>query len=168
MNGTLVDLKIIMDAICTIFEPEKRRMQSIIDNLVKQNQEILGVTDQGFLYQGDVYYKSKATMHSRLPALAWSLCDQMETFIREKRLFSQEFALIKQTVTRLLYLAKDGDAQMQRDLLPDCLASLVPGLRVLTRQKHVEEMIINDERLLRQYLKALPLMEVYSVSRLLY
>lgn len=163
---TLVDKTIIINAIAEVFEPEKRRLQLMQDRLVQQNQEILCVTDQGFLYQGEVYYKKNATMHSRLPALAWALNDQMEVLIRERRLFSQEFAMIRQTVNRLIYPARD--AQDQRDALPDCLASLVPGIRVLSRQRTVDQMIGDDERLLRQYHKALPLMEVYSVSRLLY
>ncbi|WAK44965.1 hypothetical protein Fifi067_00045 [Erwinia phage Fifi067] len=162
----MLDKTVIMRAVASLCEPETRRLQNVIDKLVAQNQEIVQTNDQGFMFQGDLYYRSNANMHSRLPALAWSLCPQMDVHLKDRRLFDQEFAMIRQMVTRLLYLC--NTLQKQRDALPDCIVNLVPELQAIERVRSVEEVIGNDERLLRQYHKALPLMEVYSVSRMFF
>lgn len=162
----MLDRTVIMDRLKGLFEPEKRRLQDMQDRLVARNQEIVRTNDQGFLYQGDVYYRSKATMHSRLPALAWELCPDMEKLVRERRLFDQEYAIIKQTIVRLL----DGSrtTQDQRNAMPECLVSMVPEFNQYERTRTVEECIGDNDMLLRQYQKALTLIQVFSVTRMLY
>lgn len=156
----------IVKGVKPLFEAEQRRLVSMQDALVTDHKEITLCQDQGFLFNGDLYYHSKATIHSRLPMLAWALNDRMEAYLKEKKKFETERSQINQMLIRLLHLGTTD--QKMRDVIPDCIIYLVPHVSRLNRSVSVETMISHDARLLRQYIKILPLIQLYSVTRLMY
>lgn len=149
-----------------LFEAEKRRLQTGIDRLVEQHQEITNDARAGFMYNGVYFRHSKAKTIERLPMLAWSLNDAMSTHLKDESSVMLDCQQIRQILFKLMSVAQTD--QQLRDVLPDCVVSLVPELDKIPRQDPVELLISHDSRLMRQYTKMLPKMQLYTVSRILY
>lgn len=152
--------------ISKLFEAEKRRLQAGVDRLVEQHQEIMNDARTGFMHNGIYYRHSKTKTIDRLPMLAWSLNDSMNKHLKDEGIIMLDCQQISQILFKLLGLATNQ--QEARDVLPDCIVSLVPQLSGLQRSRPVEDMIEHDSRLSRQYAKMLPKIQMYVVSRLLY
>ena len=142
-----------------------RRIAASIDLMVEKHQEVSNDARMGFMYNGVCYRHSKARVIERLPMLAYSLCDEMNLILKDK----EQVDLEKQQIGQILGQLIKNVASLQdlRNAIPDCLAALVPELANMQRQVEVESLI-EDERLLRQYRKILPVIEVYSVGHLMY
>lgn len=143
-----------------------RRIKNDIDRLIEQHQEVTNDARMGFMYNGDYYRHSQSRTIERLPMLAFTLSDAMAVIVKDKKQVELDKQQIGQILGKLLKDCKNS--QQVRDALPDCLVSLVPDLAKLSRSVPVETMIGNDERLLRQYHKILPVIEVYSVGHMMY
>ena len=158
--------KAIVGIIEKLFEAEKRRLQTSIDRLVEQHQEITNDTRTGFMYNGVYFRHSKTKTIERLPMLAWDLNDAMSAHLKDEAAVMLDCQQIRQTLFKLMSVATSE--QQLRDVLPDCIVSLVPELDRVPRQDPVELLIEHDTRLFRQYTKMLPKMQMYTVSRILY
>lgn len=160
------DTRRIEHIVETLFEAETRRLQAALDRLVEQHQEETKSSLMGFMFNGDYYWHSRNRVLSRLPMMAWSLNDAMLDFLKDEKTIMLDKQQIKQMLFNLVSLA--NSKQEVRDLLPECIISLVPELSKIPRDREVETLIEHHPRLLRQYSKALPKMKVYVVSRLMY
>lgn len=149
-----------------LFQAEKRRLQNGIDRLVEQHQEITNDARTGFMYNGVYFRHSNTKTIERLPMLAWSLNDAMSAHLKDESAVMLDCQQIRQTLFKLMSVAKTD--QQLRDVLPDCIVSLVPELDKIPRQDPVELLIAHDSRLMRQYSKMLPKMQIYTVGNILY
>ncbi len=61
--------ELIQSILKELFVAEDRRLQSSIDLLVSQHQEILNDSRTGFMFNGDYYRHSKTRVLDRLPML---------------------------------------------------------------------------------------------------
>uniref|UniRef100_A0AB39ACL1 Uncharacterized protein n=1 Tax=Erwinia phage Fifi051 TaxID=3238787 RepID=A0AB39ACL1_9CAUD len=156
----------IQDLMAAMFEAERRRLQANIDRLVDQHREITGSSPTGFMYNGVLFRHSKTKTIERLPMLAWSLNDEMNRHLKDEAQIMLDCQQISQIIFKLLSRATCD--QEARDLLPDCVVSLIPKFSQLRRSRSVEEAIEDDPRLVRQYQKMLPKIQIYVVSRLMY
>ena len=156
----------ITEIIEKLFQAEKRRLQNGIDRLVEQHQEITNDARTGFMYNGVYFRHSKTKTIERLPMLAWDLNDAMSAHLKDEAAVMLDCQQIRQTLYKLMSVAQSE--QQLRDVLPDCIVSLVPQLDKVPRQDPVELLIEHDPRLMRQYTKMLPKMQFYTVSGILY
>jgi len=163
--------KLVAELMEKLFEAEKRRLANVITELNRSNKLAKSLQMDGFLFGGQLYMptgvsttvagpgQAKATLH-------FGLNDQMETWLRDQKVIRDDQDLIRQMLFRLL---KSCNSEREiRSALPECLISLVQGLGKEPRADREGYTLDGDERATRQFLKLLPKMEFYSVTRLLY
>ena len=161
------ELHKLVDCITDLLtKADYRRIDNNIDRLIEKHQEISNDSRMGFMYAGNYYRHSKNRVLDRLPMLAFSLCDEMDRIVKDKAKVDLDKQQMGQIIGKLI--AGVSTRQNLRNRLPDCIASLIPDLANLQREVSVETLISDDERLLRQYRKILPVMEVYAVGHLMY
>ncbi|MFP3645208.1 hypothetical protein [Paraburkholderia sp. SIMBA_054] len=161
-----------IDAIKTkLFEPEERRLKAGIDRLVEQNEEILKDNmTRGFMFAGETYQHSESRMlYKSYPMLAWSLNEEMERWLKDRKAVNLDKDQIGQMLFRLLSHVMLGPDQLQetRDALPECLVPLVPVFQGMSR-KFNTQFFLRSDRDFRQYAKILPKIEMYAMTRLIY
>jgi hypothetical protein len=149
-----------------LFDPDERRLGKIITELNANNKRISGTTVDGFRYMGFHVIAPDAKMLGRLPVVDKSLEDQVEKYLIDKRTIDKDRQIIRQALVTLLTGCKTD--QHFRDALPDCIISLVPGLKNLRRYDEPGWTLKHDQRLYRQFQQVLPKMEMYSAVGLFY
>lgn len=153
-----------------LFEPEARRLASMINDLNTKNKELRAVSVDGFLYGGKLYMpsgvstivrsgtQSKVTLH-------FSLNQEMETWLWDCKIIKTDQDLIKQML--FLLLKHCTNEQDLRDTLPECLINLV-FTQPPPRRNQPGYTLEDNERAQRQFQTILPKMELYSSTRLFY
>lgn len=153
-----------------LFEAEKRRINKMIFDLTSKNSKIKNQFTSGFKYQGEMYIPSEYH-HLRiagktLPSLSIQLSEEVITFSNEKIKLEKDMIQVKQLLVCII--ANCNDEQELRDSLPECLVALSP-LKVLPRKFNEPTYLTrSDEHHKREYYRLLPLIEMYSVTQLLY
>ncbi len=160
--------KLITHLLKELFVAEKRRLDKNVADLIRKNNELLGVQHAGFLYYGEYYTatgfknmasKEKVTLHD-------SLTDKIKWHIQDSKTIADDERLIGQIIFKIT----DPCTTLQdiRDSLPECLATMIPALAKLPRHNIEGWSIRQDTRATRQFNKLLPKIEMYSAARLLY
>lgn len=152
-----------------LFEAEHRRLDKIIQELVETNSRLKGSTCYGFMYQGIRYipqvHMNKLGMLKGLPNLHFTLGSQVMVFISDANKIKNDFTRIKQL---LVYLVRNAHSvQDLRDALPECIVALT-NFKSLNRTVADPIDLIDDPHQRETYNKLLPIIEMYSVTCLLY
>jgi hypothetical protein len=163
--------KFLMLLLKSLFKAEERRLNSIIVSLNARHKELYGINLDGFIYRGEKFIPKLETITiagkgQPTKVLHHALNDDMEEFLRDLTNVKTHENSIKQVLFGLLVPCKSP--QDMRDALPECLVGLIPELQAIPRTREPAYTIAHDERAVRQYEKALPKIEMYSISRLLY
>ena len=151
-----------------LFAPEKRRLAGSVDRLCRLNTEATGQSCHSFLWNGDVYTSTESTkiyVQGERPSLAFSLLPEMEAHLSIAKALKKDEANIRQILFKLLYQCNDKQEMM--DALPDCLHNLTNFFAKMQSQKK-QSFILNGPRLIREYNKILPKIEMHAVARLIY
>lgn len=158
-----------------LFTAETRRLDKIIEGLLKDNIAITGKAAIGFVYQGDVYCPDKLrnlwlghlSSGEVLPALHLDLCPRMRDYMEDSKAVLWDKSQIRQTLYQLIFPSRTF-AEI-RDALPDCLAEFLEETRELPRvlsQEHLLNKMTPRQR--EQYNKILEKIQMYCATRLLY
>lgn len=157
-----------------LFAAEDRRIDAMVTELNRQNSEIKKKPLFGFIHLGERYIPESCKMQAAaalrrqpMPTLAFELLPQASNFTNDIAKLKQDKDQIKQVLFKQLYQA--NNLQEVRDSLPDCVAALVPEIAKLNR--FIEDptwLNRNDWRAIRDYERALPKIEMYAMSRLIY
>lgn len=164
----LPNLHAFLDGVLDIlFEPEVRRLASIVDELDAANREIRGHTVMGFLHNGQAFLPKAATIRPKqFPALAFTLTNRAAVWDKDRRQVEEDKQIIKQV---LWLVTKDcttmGDV---RDALPESIVELVPSMRSMQRANEDGYPIKGDSKLYAQYLKVREKIDVYWACRMIY
>ena len=154
-----------------LFVAEDRRLAAILSKLNQRNKPLNDTKLDGFLHAGQFYMPKDASFISgqlayRTP-LHLSLHGDMECFLADRKCVEDEKKLISQVLFTLL--VNCVSPQEVRDTLPECLiAHLSNDIAHLERTDEPSYTIKYNPRALRQYAKALPKIEFYSATPLLY
>lgn len=155
------------DLIEKLFEPDKRRLAKTLAELVLQNKHLTGTLVDGFRYNGMWFFSCNAGKLGKLSIVADTLEVEVDRYLQDKKLVDQDQDLIKQVLVRLLFDCKTEEHC--RNALPECLIPLVaPRLNAYPRNDEPGYTLRDDQRSYRQFLKALPKMEMYSALGLFY
>ena len=154
-----------------LVEPEKRKLQEMVDKLVIENSKLKNKRYLAFTQNGITYKHS--TLHTNLqgvewrPALVFSLSDQFEEFKKVQDELAQEKAVMRQVLT-LLY-EPTHNLQELRDSTPEYLVQFVPEFQDVPRflRDHLT-LVKGQDRLIRQFEKIEPLFKLHAASHLLY
>jgi hypothetical protein len=154
-----------------LFAAEGRRLESDLQRINTLNKSAMQVVVDGFLFMGRFYRPTTGTVlvggkDTPKTSLAFSLHDEMEEHMKDIASIAEEKKLIEQTLSALLNSCH-SDA-MVRNALPECLVNCLSYLSAHSRTKEAAYTIQDNPRALRQYLKILPKMEIYSVTQMLY
>ncbi len=173
MGTTFKTHEIITTILEKIFQPEYRRLGNWIDQLCKQSREAYGDPDLiGFIYSGQVYKpvaaaEAKAANHMiKRRGLHPSLTENMEAYLQDLRVLTEDKAFISQSLFKVLDPCENN--QDLRDALPNCVIDTLPSLQGICRAREQAWTIVHDERALRQFNKILPRIEMYAAARLMY
>lgn len=151
-----------------LMEGEQAFIVRKIAEITSQNNKIKGGNANGFMIRGENFYVDKRViMYQRqtLPHLSDNLCIEGEKFYTE---FLRIRDLSKQ-IEQLFALLLMGKSEFQdiRNALPECVVQFFPDkLGNLPRTAEARDLITNP-RTLRTYDKLLPLIEAFSVTKLL-
>lgn len=164
----LPNLHAFLDGVLNIlFEPEIRRLASIVDELDAANREIRGHTVMGFMHNGKAYLPKAATMRPKqFPALAFTLTNRAAVWCADEKQVGEDKQLIKQ----VLWLVTKDCTSMEavRDALPESIIELVPTLRSIQRTNEDGYTIKGDPKMYAQYLKIRDKIDVYWACRMIY
>jgi hypothetical protein len=154
-----------------LFEAEGRRLESELQRINTLNKSALQTVYDGFLFLGRFYRPTTGTVtigskDTRKNSLDFSLHAEMEEHVKDCASVAEEKKLIEQTLSALLNSCH-GDA-MVRNALPECLVNCLSYLSAHNRTREPAYTIQDNPRALRQYLKILPKIEIYSVTQMLY
>ena len=151
-------------------EPEERRWQLKIDQLVEQNAECdPSNTLKGFMYSGERYVHSQVRMKYRsYPMLSHQLWAEMDAHLLDISMHDLNFSQAGQMIWRLLY--ECNDVAEIRNNLPECLVSLLKEeIKAIPRTFREAYLLYTgaDERAKRQFEELLPMIEGMVVTRML-
>lgn len=149
---------------------EARRLQSSIDRIVDQQEEISpsnGV--MAFMYKGTVYRSSLARFkpgNNQYPTLHLSLWSMMDEHLSDAVYVERD----RQTLGQVLYKCLNGYTDMQdfRNRLPDVLVGFLTEHRQIPRTVSFEEATCLNERDMKMYQRIQPRLEMYAISRMIY
>jgi hypothetical protein len=150
-----------------LFIAEERRLNKAILSLEELNSSRQGKELDGFLLNG-IYYRPigrKTPPPRDKPTLHYLLWDAGDSFLKDRRKTDENKQMVRQAMVNSLEPART--LQDYRDSLPECLVFALPQLQSLSRTRE-EGCLIEDRRKHEQFIKALPLMEMLSVTRLIY
>ena len=159
---------LIKHMLSELFVAEKRRLDQAVANLIRQNNELYGKQNAGFLYYGEYYTASnfRTTTSKEKITLHDSLTEKIEWHIKDAKIIADDERLIGQIIFKLIDPCKT--LQDIRDSLPDCLAMIIPDLARLPRHNEQGWSLRQNTRASKQFEKLLPKIEMYSAARLLY
>ena len=155
-----------------LFEPEKRRLNGVIIDLNRSNKELKALKVDGFLYGGKLYMPSGVSTvalaaNQAKSTLDVSLWNEMDRWVKDRKSIEDDVAMVRQMLFKLLKPCKTK--REVRNALPECLVNLIQGLAANhPRHDTAGYTLEGDERSMRQFVKFLPKMELYSVMGLLY
>lgn len=151
-----------------LFVAERRRLSKIIDNLVAQNDELVELPKEGFIYNGTRYYMQGCSTNSRvLFSLDRSLIPSMREYLADESFINNDEKIISQVLFTAIVNCQND--QELRDSLPDSLVSLFPSTGILPRMVQTPGYLLMDnERGYRQFLKVVDKIDFYCATRLLY
>jgi len=137
------------------------------ENNVLRRKKQLGHTT-GFIFDGVAYLLPEHDYKN--PGLHGLECEleyEMETLLKSQKERSQE---IKQISMTLFLICKDHvfDHQDLRDLLPECVIPAFPELTHLDRTRPAAYSIEEGSSLKARWEAALPRIEFYTATRMLY
>lgn len=151
-----------------LFQAEDRRLQKWLNEIVTANYRENRLSQPvGFIYGGAYYrpdWQGAGKFQKR--ALHSSLWDQMDAWIKDKTVITDDRQMISQSLFSLIETC-DTD-QGIRDALPECLVSCIEPYRTMKRDQEEAWTLKRSERQYRQYQKLLPKIEMYAVSMLIY
>lgn len=158
----------VITAVCAIlFEAEFRRLNSNMDKIITNNNDLLHAQYDGLIHNGTRYRLSNIIKgYSGFPAAHPELWDAVVAHSKDMDRVDHDNKMIKQ----ILFKLTTDCISMQdlRDALPDCLANLVDKLHLYDRTREEAYTISNDERAVRQYITLRPKIEFYCMARLIY
>ena len=160
-------LKIILDK---LFEPEERRLNETLIQLNRDHRELSKSPSDGFLYQGKLFIPKQhtvmITVTGKHPVLHVDLFSRMDAHLKDAEIVANDKAQIK---LALFNACVDLlEPQGIRDVLPECLVPLVPGLERYQRMRDPGWTLQPGKRNHRQFNIAIPKIEMYAAARLLY
>jgi hypothetical protein len=121
----------------------------------------------GFVFEGVSYILPEHNFSSLLPGLEEDLVDEMKVLLASREDTGKE---IKQISQLMFLMAKDHVETTQdlRDLLPECLIPAFPSLTQLDRTREPAFSIQDSPKMLDRWEKALPRIEYFTATRMLY
>ena len=153
-----------------LWEPEKRRLNRLLERINEQNKQIHKTTTDGFLYNGEYEVPKKGSTilpsRGRIPPLDSSLWSEMEDLLCQRRESINNLHFCKQTIFSLI---KDcSTLQGIRDALPDHLWMITGFKEQIPRTKPELWTVQNNPKLLEQYKLFEEKIAVFLAGRLMY
>lgn len=153
-----------MDA---LFQSEANRIEQSIERLDRENRDIRGSAEWGFMWQGQRFVpKSSPYRVIKVPALAFELRHSGNFLLKDIKQVDEDRQMISQVMH--LLIIDCVTEQDYRDALPDSLVELSPKLQALSRTREAGYTISSNERSMRQFHKMLEKIDFYAATRLMY
>lgn len=151
-----------------LFKAEDERKLKTIHNLVERNNEAIKGKFDCFYFHGITFIgENGASRHSKKPALHESLWNDAEDFLASQEEIEKDRQKIKQVLYHLLQGART--LQHIRDAIPESLRDYLPdNVKELDRMDEPAFTIKHDRMKKRAFDRALPKIDYYAATRLIY
>lgn len=159
--------------IAALFDPEKRRLGATLVDLNKRNMRLQDTQTIGFLYRGLYYLPKVDGMRGGIgnkSVLHADLFNDMEEFLADEQAVTRDKTILFMLVVKALEPCLT--LQDVRDTLPDFLVEIADDIRKenlmgITRFNPIG-FTLEGHRLHKKFLDAIPTLEFYNGTRLLY
>jgi hypothetical protein len=158
----------IIAAIHKLFEPEKGRLEKLLEKIIQQNQAKTKTQAAGFNYKGSLYaaVKPYQLRGQNVPELHADLHGEADHYIFLTDKMEKDRQLIRQAIPLIATRCHTDSAL--RDALPEAFVALIPSFDGMERTRP-EGYILDTEPLLRkQYDTASEIVNYYVANRILY
>lgn len=160
-------VKLIASFVEALFKSEANRIEQSIERLDRENRDIRGSNEWGFMWQGQRFVpKSSPYKITSVPSLAFELRKSGNFLLKDIQQVKDDKQMVSQ-VMHLLIINCETE-QDYRDALPDSLVELSPKLQALSRTREAGYTICSDERAMRQFQKMIDTIDFYAATRLMY
>lgn len=159
--------KFLESVVTTLFEPEERRLNSLVAALDKANRELKGHTTKGFIHAGEAFIPAgEKQARVGLPSLSFSLSNKAAEFMGDRQTIVDDRKLVLQV---LWLAAKDcGSIEDVRNALPETIVNLSNDLKAIPRSNEDGYTLKGNKRLYTQYLSMRDKIDVYWACRMIY
>jgi hypothetical protein len=151
-------------------EPEKRRLDKILQDLNQRNRYMTQVQHDGFLYGGahelPRYRSNNLPLKGQLKGLSPELFDEMEALIADRH--QSELNLSFSTQVIFAIIKNCETLEDIRNALPDHLWILYGHPQHIDRTREELWTIRDNPTLLRQYQQFEQIMAIFMVGRMMY
>ena len=162
--------QIIDHILDNLFEPDARRLKTLIGRLVQQNNEATGIQADGLLYQGTWYPNPETGSTPKSPRILIhdSVIPDMDVYARQELALYNERMRLKQGLHQVLKPCEN--TQDIRDALPESLMNLpyLAEVSRLPRTRPEGYTLAHSERGQRQFNEIIDRLKYYSVAGLFY
>lgn len=158
---------VIQRVTADLFTPETTRLGKNIAELVKLNNQALGMMLDGFLWEGD-WYTAPDTPSSRSPkhSLHRSLEDRMYAHIRDADTVETDRHKVSQILYKVMLASKTP--QVLRDSLPNSVVDLLPNLKEIPRVEQPGCCFAPGSNERKQFDKIAPKLDQYAAGKFFY
>lgn len=160
--------EVIRNVAIALFSAEERRLATAKEQFIKSNKECYpNKPHDGFTYKGEVFFPTGLMKGARTKVpLHFSLTDQVDDYLADMEKVWTDRHMISQLLVPILVPCESQ--QDIRDALPNCVVDTLADLKNIKRVREPAFTIVNNDRIYKQYIKALPKIEFYATTRLLY
>lgn len=160
-------VKAISAFVDALFQSEENRIEQSIERLDRENRDIRGSAEWGFMWMGQRFVpKTSPYRVIKVPALAFELRRSGEFLLKDITQVNDDKQMIRQVMH--LLISDCVTEQDYRDALPDSLVELSPKLQALPRTREAGYTLCGNERAMRQFGKMLDRIDFYAATRLMY
>lgn len=160
-------VKLITAFLDALFKSEANRIEQSIERLDRENRDIRGSADWGFMWQGQRFVpKTSPYKVIKVPALHFDLRKSGDFLLKDIKQVDDDKQMISQIMHLLIIDCEDE--QDLRDALPESLVELSSKLQTLPRTREAGYTIRSNERSVRQFQKMLDKIDFYAATRLMY
>ncbi|MDR5839302.1 hypothetical protein [Caballeronia sp. LZ034LL] len=165
-------MRFVDQVVHQLFEPEGRRLQSIVDRIVEENDALRAkegkFSAESFKFYGRGYRKSTPFQiwGDDFPELYPELEPKMFAYLEDEKNILRDRQQIDQALAK--YLLGFTSDQNVRDRMPDTLVSLVPSWNNMPRVQSWEEATGLSVQAIKRSQKTLEKIAVYAAARLIY
>ena len=160
---------VVNGLVSNLMAADNKRVAKMLNALIDDNDIKLNGYNKMCFRHGEVMYYHEEYQRGGFanpymtPILHKDLRDRFEVIEQERLILKEHTQKIKQILTILLKGVRDH--QMLRDLLPDCMSQFV----VPHMERHMPQQLVwqLNDRQIREYHEILPLIQMYSASRIL-
>lgn len=160
---------IMQAVVARLYEPETRRLNNMVTQLVARNCEVRKIESACFMHNGEIFLANDMAMPpaGQRPYLDFSLRDEVAEYVSIRDKSAHNKQRIGQLITKLIEPCESlADI---RNVLPECLVGICRDMfGEFDRTNEPAYNAVGNPRVQREYAKMLPVISTLAMGHMLY